>query len=387
MKSQKTIRILSLDGGGARGLLQIHFLERLFYQMGITSAKNNFDLIAGTSVGSIIAAGLNIMSPTELKTFFLNKAPYIFTIRTATDVLANSKNASQASNRPNAIQKASMLIASDPFYKAVSSDSNYGDSFLKQSLIEVFGEKQLTDLTIPTIIPAHNYTKRHPIVFSNAKVSAVPEKYREIGIVDAILSSAAAPIYFPSHPVDLDHDPETEPDTLIDGGLFQNNPSTLAYHVAQMLFPNAKRFCVLSVGTGTNTIELPGNLQNIPAQDAPENSIKKYLKLLDIAMSNAEIANDLFFRSLAELSMDTNVFYYRFNIELDSNQDCELDNSSPEFFEYLQSAVDKKYLDDMFEIGQFISRLTDKDGDDGIPSSEVGEHEDDTPTGDTPTGN
>lgn len=365
MNNNKTVRILSLDGGGARGWLQLHFLQRFFNQAGFANLFDGFDLVAGSSVGSIIACGLaKGLTVQELKQFFQTHVQWIFTIRSASDLLSN--DASYPSNKPNNIQKAAMFATNDPFYKAVASTSNYGDARLKTALTEVFGTNLLTSLNIPVLVTSYNYSQNKPIIFSNITSSAIPKKYRNKKIVDVIMSSAAAPLYFPSYELDIDGDPETPASKLIDGGLFQNNPSTLAISIARGLFPNAKRFCVLSVGTGEKTSLIQDEDEE---EQADERSLQKYLNLLDIAMSSSEQANHIYFEAFSKLSADDNLFYYRFNILLDSQRDCDLDTSTAEFFTYLENAVDRKYLDDSYEIGQFISRLTDMDGGEGEPET------------------
>lgn len=366
MLTNKTVRILSLDGGGTRGYLQAYFLQRFINQLGVTDIASSFDIIAGSSVGSILAAGLaKGLTSGELCTFFREKAPWIFTIRSAADVLAGSINASDPSNKPNIVQKLAMLAASDPFYSAKSASSNYGDVRLKKELNNIFGNTLLTGLRLPVVITAHNYSKNYPIIFSNVTVSSIPKEYREVKIVDAVMSSASAPIYFPSYSMQLVADKETQDEAIIDGGLFQNNPISLAFAIAQAIYPSAKRYCILSIGTGLMAPLLSEVLSLSLESNSEEIAIKKYLKLLDIAMTNAEHANDLLFQAFGKLNTDNNIFYYRFNIQLDEERDCDLDTSTADFFDYLENKVNQKYLDDSYEIGQFISRLADLDGEEG----------------------
>lgn len=371
MLTNKTVRILSLDGGGTRGFLQVYFLQRFLSQLGMTSIASVFDLVAGSSVGSILAAGLvQGLLPNDLCTFLREKSPWIFTIRSARDVVFSSENATYPSNKPNTAQQIAMLGTSDPFYQAVSLNSNYGNVRLQKEITDIFGDALLTTLKLPVVITAHNYSKEYPIIFSNVTISAIPKEYREVRIVDALMSSTAAPIYFPSYLMHLNPDQEVASDALIDGGLFQNNPTLLALGVARAIYPSAKRYCILSIGTGSKfpllSNVLSANLSgNGGENSAEEIAIKKYVNLLNIAMANAEHTNDLVCQALSKLSMDDNVFYYRFNIQLDKTRDCDLDTSTSEFFDYLEREVDHQYLSDSYEIGQFISRLADLDGEEG----------------------
>ncbi len=77
-------RILSLDGGGVRGILSLGILETIERQLSELEGKpvllgEWFDLIGGTSTGSIIATGLALgMSVADLRVLYLTMAPRIF---------------------------------------------------------------------------------------------------------------------------------------------------------------------------------------------------------------------------------------------------------------------------------------------------------------------
>lgn len=359
MDSKKTVKILSFDGGGTRGYLQCKFLQRFCQQANITDLSKEFDVIAGSSVGAINSVAFaSGMTPETMLQFFREKTPWIFTIRSAQDVALLSNNASTPSNKPNALQRVSMLLASDPFYKSVSEHSNYGNVRLKTEITNIFGDRLLSSLEPAVLITSHNYSRGYPISFTNVDYAPIKHKAENIKIVDALMSSTSAPIYFPSYPIQLSADTEEQADNLIDGGLFQNNPTILAYTMARNLFPNAKRYCVLSLSTGTGAIsEIPEEAEG----STTETAIKKYLNLLDIAMSNGEITSNIFFKGLS-LCPDINVFYYRFKFKLDKNRDTNLDTSTTEFFDYLDEAVINKYNEDIYEISAFIDRLADNEG-------------------------
>lgn len=360
MPTKKTVKILSFDGGGTRGYLQCKFLQRFCQQAGITDLGKEFDIIAGSSVGGInTVAFASGMTPETMMQFFREKTPWIFTIRGATDLLSN--DASVPSNKPNTVQKLAMLGTSDPFYKSISTESNYGDVRLKAEIINIFGDRLLTSIETPVLITAHNYSRQHPVVFTNIDFAPIKQQFRNVRIVDALMATTSAPIYFPSYPIHLSPDPEEPNYNIIDGGLFQNNPSTLAFTMACSLYPGVKRYCVLSIGTGKGIIN-DVNVESLDNLEEPsEHALLKYTNLLNIAMSNSEMANDICFKGLS-LVPDINLFYYRFNFKLATNRDTELDTSTAEFFDYLDDAVINKYNEDIYEIGQFISRFFDEDG-------------------------
>src|ERR1039457_6307724 len=77
-------QILSLDGGGFRGMFSAAVLARLEEDLG-TRIADHFALIAGTSTGGIIALGLGLaLSPQEIPAFYTEPGPRIFGARPRT---------------------------------------------------------------------------------------------------------------------------------------------------------------------------------------------------------------------------------------------------------------------------------------------------------------
>jgi len=347
MSTTKTVRILSLDGGGMRGYLSALFMERFLTQAGISQAEvwKNFDIIAGTSIGGIQACGYaNGLSPADLKTFFITKGQWIFTIRTASDVATGSINSSKASNRPNTSQKIAMLATSDPFYKAVEPASNYGDSRMKAELATVFGTKIMADLKTNVLIPSYNKDTNTPILWSNCMI---PGYLGQTELVKNVaLSTGAAPTYLP--PANWDDV------NYIDGGVAQNNPASLALSLGQMLYPSAMRYAVLSVGTGLGDI---GFHEPESSKLGAFDGIKDLFSLIGIGIAAPQeiVSKVLEYQSTLT---NQNISYYRFQVILDSMQDNEFDRSDSSFFPYLESLMNAQYDLDLVKISQFINMMT-----------------------------
>jgi len=217
-------RILSFDGGGTRGIAQLSFLEKLIYEINsekkITEKEllNSFDVIAGTSIGGIIALCLSFgLSIKNIKEIFTIKAKRIFTIRTLKEIFTMNINATNNSNRPNELQKLIMIARDYPFYKSKSLESNYGSSMLHKVLVDIFDNATLKDLKIPVIVPAYQNNNK-VVVFSN--VDSQFYIGQNAKIVDVARATSAASIYLPPYSFDGK--------TYIDGGIFCNNPTILA---------------------------------------------------------------------------------------------------------------------------------------------------------------
>ena len=349
----KIVRILSLDGGGTRIYSQAKFLEYFCNDAKIDDLGEYFDIIAASSSGSISAVALaNGMNPADLMTFAKEKTPWIFTVRSPRDIFSN--NASYPSNKPNLYKKLYLgIFASYPFYKAVSEDSNYGDARLRKELTDIFGDRKLPSLKTSVLLTAYNYSEHNPLVFTNTNIDNIPELFKDIKIVDAVMGAISAPIYFPATKLKLSTDPDDTASSIVDGGLFQYNPSTLAFATAQMLYPSAKQYSILSLGTGETEIGLHFSSNEKEPSDI---SIIQYSKLYNITLTNAGLANDILFKSM-NTNKNSKVSYYRFDFKLDTSRDYELDTSTSEFFDYLDNTVTAKYQEDKEKIKQFINEL------------------------------
>ena len=354
-KDKEVVKILALDGGGTRAYLQTKFLEKFCEDANIDNIGEYFDIIAGTSAGALNAVALaSNVTPTDMMTFYREKAPWIFTVRSIKDIFRN--NASIPSNKPNKFQQFLMMLFSNPFYKSVSHNSNYGTACLRRTLEDKFGNRSLKSIKTPILLTAYNDSEYYPMVFTNVNFdkNIIPGAFENIKIVDSVMASMSAPIYFPSTDLYISIEKNAQAKSIIDGGVFQNNPSVLAFVTANMLYPSAKNYRLLSIGTGSGPIGLHLDI------DYPEPSdvaAMKYVRLFDTTEKNASLTSDIFFKGMSSIPYN-NMHYYRFNITLDSNRDCKLDNSKPEFFDYLDNEVERQYKNDKNKIDEFINGLT-----------------------------
>jgi uncharacterized protein len=225
MTTNKPYRILSLDGGGIRGLTSAILLECL--EQRIQKHENNpdarlrdyFDLIAGTSAGSIIACGIaKGISATEIKDLFWQRGKDIF---------------------PETWWKNKGIFS--PFFSLIRTIANrvitgttqpmYDGIGLELVLKEVFGEEFLfEELTKPTLITSYDAYNRQAVVFKNTDLLL-----GKIPVWEICRSSAAAPVAFPAHEMKNEHflqftkamgleKPPSESIPLIDGGVIANDP-------------------------------------------------------------------------------------------------------------------------------------------------------------------
>ncbi len=238
-------QILSLIGGGIRGAFVTSYLKELEAKLGRRIAES-FDLIAGTSTGAIIAAGLaSGMPAAEMHDFYVRYGAGIFTPRPR--------------YRARGIYRLFFPIG-DWFFKrgtggelASAFRARFCPTALEKSFAEGFGEKTLKDISFTRLImPAVNLTKGRPHVF---RTRHLPKGLhdQDIKIADAIIASTAAPTYFPHRQIGEN--------SYVDGGMWAADPSMLAVaeairvnELTETAHPEAHfrttEMHLLSVGTG-----------------------------------------------------------------------------------------------------------------------------------------
>jgi uncharacterized protein len=209
-------KILSIDGGGIKGIIPAYQLVKLEEELE-GKISDHFDLIAGTSTGAILAAGLSSgYTAQELLDLYLNEGKNIF-----------------KSSFKQKIKSVSGLIG-----------AKYADGRFEKSLRKYFGNCCLKDLNTDFLAVTYNMTDDKPRFFSTADEP-------EYDVADVVRASSAAPTYF--NPVDI------EGKQYIDGGVVSNNPAMCAYAEAKNLYKTqASDMFVLSLGTGTKVDSYSG---------------------------------------------------------------------------------------------------------------------------------
>ena len=213
MENIDTFHILALDGGGTRGIYTAQFLAKIEQALG-TSISTCFDLIAGTSTGAIIAgAAVSDIPMTEIVELFETETPYIFRRR---------------------------------WYRIPLFLSKYPNQKLAQIIAKHLPATPLGEIGTPLIITSSEIAKSEVHIFRSnyrSRDSEITLTDKDVSLRDAILASCAAPTFFAPKSVDNF--------LLADGGLWANNPSTVAFTEALSVFgKEAQEIRMLSVGTG-----------------------------------------------------------------------------------------------------------------------------------------
>jgi Patatin len=214
------INILSIDGGGIRGIIPALVLAELESKTE-KSISEQFDLIAGTSTGGILALGLCKDN-------------------------GNGKPQYSAASLADIYQKRGKEIFSRSLWKGVSSvggltDELYSYEGLENVLDEYFDDEPLGASLSKALITSYDIQNRAPLFIKSWR-----EEYRSVQMKDAARATSAAPTYFEPALVPVGGSTKA----LIDGGVFINSPTVSAYAEAKKIFPNEQDFFVVSVGTG-----------------------------------------------------------------------------------------------------------------------------------------
>lgn len=238
-------QVLSLDGGGIRGAFTAAVIDEIEKRLQ-RPVRECFDLIAGTSTGAIVAAGLaRGESGAKIVQFYRTHGPKIFT--------RPKRNRSFAGWICSVVlnRKLKKLGIDDSWLFSSKFDSDH----LRSALMSVFMNDTLETIeSSALVIPSFDLVKGQPVVF---KTPHFPNfvRDRNFKIVDILLATTAAPTYFPAASID----PGTK---YVDGGVWANNPTMVAVAEAAKLIrssnesvstcasnvPSTMR--VLSVGTG-----------------------------------------------------------------------------------------------------------------------------------------
>lgn len=282
-----TFRILSIDGGGMKGLFsasvieQLDNLAKLTNKIGLLSKVN---MICGTSTGAIIALALsNGIPPNQISSFYLNYGKNIF--------------------RLNLIEKLKDIFTLNLYYK-------YNNTDLKEKLKMIFGNRTIGQSNHYLCIPSYTLSTGMPRVFKKDYTGLVINKKgtlnkyitdNNIPIVDVILASSAAPVYFPVHQIAPNLIYNQPGGNYLDGGLYANNPTLCGYLEAKMNFLDGKRYEKLQI-LSISSIEQPA------AQISNLNWVRKMFgwkkRIIEPFFIGQSYFTDFFLNNINDSSLD-----------------------------------------------------------------------------------
>jgi len=289
-----SIRVLSIDGGGIRGIIPATVLAEIEKRTGARIAEL-FDLVAGTSTGGILALG--VAKPTAGEA---SRPQYA-----ATELAALYE------------QEGTRIFARSPWHHLGAFgnllDEKYDARGVESVLGDYFGEVKLSEAVTETLITSYEIETREPWFFARHKARTDPNSDFPMRFVAR--ATSAAPTYF--EPEELT---TTSPQGgLVDGGVFANNPAMCAYVEAKKLHPDADEVLVVSLGTGQHT-------RPIHYREAKDWGLAMWAKpILDVVFDGVSDTVDPQLKILCQVNEGEDPRYYRFQTELNLGSD-DMDN-------------------------------------------------------------
>lgn len=323
---KKKVRVLSIDGGGIRGIVPASVLAEIERrtQRPISAL---FDLLAGTSTGGILVLGLTKPgngktdaghSAQELMEFYENLGPRIF-------------------SRP----LTHRLTSVEGLFR-----SRYSDAPIEAVLQEFFGDSRLKDAVTPVFVPSYELGRRSPFFFRSTMANQDAGYDYPMHVVAR--STSAAPTYFPPEAIPISG--TNEKYVLIDGGVFANNPAACALVEAKVQFPNASDFTVVSLGTGAAK-EKP------LMTNASDWGVAKWARpILDTVLEGVSSTVDYQLAQLLPPRQDGTERYFRVQPTIpEANQ--ALDNAERSNLEALKSVTTKAIQEKSRQIDDLCAQL------------------------------
>lgn len=310
----KKIRILSLDGGGIRGIITcviLKYIEEQLQKIDNPTAKigDYFDLIAGTSTGGILASIL---------LFPDNNGKAKYSVETALDLYA----------------KQGETIFNVSFWQHIINpfglfNEKISQRALEKQLEEVFGNLEIKNFIKPSLITSYDIFHRKAKFFTSHEAHSNLENFL---VKDVCRATSAAPTYFEPAKIKSRYGQEF---ILIDGGVYANNPALCAYAEARKIefskilndpskqdFPSIADMIIISVGTGE--VLKPYTFR----QFENAGKVKWIQPLIDILLSSNVETTDYHVRKMYEtLGTRNSKNYHRLMPSL-KNASSEMDDVS-----------------------------------------------------------
>ncbi|CAK9150233.1 unnamed protein product [Ilex paraguariensis] len=245
------ITILSIDGGGIRGIIPgviLSFLESELQKLDGEDARiaDYFDVISGTSTGGLVTAMLTtpneknrpMFAAKDIKEFYLDHSPKIFP------------------------QSRNFLFGQVRKVIKAIIGPKYNGKYLHNLVKEKLGNTRLHQTLTNVVIPTFDIKRLQPTIFSSYEVKQNPSL--DALLSDICIGTSAAPTYLPAHRFETkDSAGGVRQFHLIDGGVAANNPALIAINEVTKeinrgspdFFPikptEYRRFLVVSLGTGS----------------------------------------------------------------------------------------------------------------------------------------
>jgi patatin-like phospholipase/acyl hydrolase len=315
--------ILSLDGGGLRGIIPAIVLTKIEECTGRGIAES-FDLLAGTSTGGIIALGLCVPGESGLPRY------------RAKDLL-------------DLYVEHGHEIFDDEWWRLQGYlEPRYPSGPLEKILQEYFEDTMMTQALRDLVVTAYDMYGSEPFMFKRTYGLQVPEW--DIEMWKAARSTSAAPTYFEPYAIPAMRPGETD-HVLVDGGVFVNNPAICAYIEALKLWPDCEPV-ICSVGTGDRVARA-----HTQQEVAGWGKLEWAPHILDVVFDGVADVVDYQLKLLCRQLDGNGPDYYRFQAVIGPGGSARMDDASPAQVRALQALGEKLVEDERDTLAKLCAEL------------------------------
>ncbi|KAM7530779.1 hypothetical protein LguiB_034189 [Lonicera macranthoides] len=371
--AKQGLRILSMDGGGMKGLATVQILKEIEKGTG-KKIHEMFDLICGTSTGGMLAVALGIkqMSLDKCEEIYKKLGKLVFA-----EPVPKDNEAATWREKLDQLYKSS----SQSFRVVVHGSKHSADQFerlLKELCADEDGDlliesavknipKVFVVSTLVSVVPAQ------PFIFRNYQYPAgtpeIPETLGTSGlgtatavgaqvgqkrnafigsckhhIWQAIRASSAAPYYLDDYSDDVYR--------WQDGAIVANNPTIFAMQEAKLLWPDVRIDCLVSIGCGS----VPTKVRK---------GGWRYLDTGQVLIESACSVDRVEEALSSLLPMLPEIQYFRFN-PVDERCDMELDETDPAVWMKLEAAANEYIQNNSLAFKNVCERLLQNQNDEKI---------------------
>ncbi|KAF2078194.1 hypothetical protein CYY_000484 [Polysphondylium violaceum] len=309
-ETKKFKLIVSLDGGGMKGLMTLFILKYLEKTLGVDICSKA-DLLCGTSTGGILAfAKMRNLSNEELETIYLDMGKIIMPF-SCTNIFEDF---------------------------SISSTKKYKEQLLKYfpgNIMDFCTEKK--GFVVSCYKPLFSKSHYEPFIFSNyenkKRKGVSGREIVNIPVNDAIRATSGVPLLFQL--------PKYNEMEFMDGGVLYNNPVKLCFNESRQMFGDENVFVVLSFGTGHYKKNIPPKSPELNKTSSPAAMFKKKLmegiKTIESTKLSATSTN---LNSMLK-TIKSNVFDSH-KTHLDAKRDFSFSPSNINYFRF-DPIISKKY--------------------------------------------
>lgn len=323
----KIVKVLSIDGGGIRGIIPGMILSEIERKVGKPTASI-FDLLAGTSTGALWA--LSMARPNT-----------------------HGKPMYKAQNIVDSYESQSKSVFSRSFWHKFIPLSGlfthkYSSQNRQQVALQYFGNTLISEALTPILVPSYELEQATPFFFKTT--DAQKNKYLDFLFSEVAQATCAAPTYFEPFIIDSPKDPMVKHYAFIDGGVVANNPAMCAYVEAKSMFPDADHYLVVSLGTGDFST-------GILIEETKRWGLAQWIKpVFDIFLYGPMDVVDHQMKALFQNPTDKLNYYYRFQLRL-HKKESSTDNPTELNIHTLKILGEKLLRENKLEIDNLCKLL------------------------------